>query len=69
MWKGSSAQVRSLNAKIARIAKLGTGDTALGNLLMYLLVVEKEDFEPEALLELAREWRGLFAGPVAEGAA
>lgn len=62
-------QVRSLNAKLARIAKLGTGDTALGNLLMYLLVVEKEDFEPEALLELAREWRDLFAGPANEGAA
>lgn len=65
-------QVRDLNARIARIAKLGTGasgDAALGNLLMYLLVVEKEDFEPEALMELAREWRSLFADPAAEGAA
>jgi len=65
----SIGQVKDLNARIARISKLGSGDAALGNLLMYLLVVEKENFEPEALIEQAREWRELFADPAVEGAA
>jgi len=65
-------QAKSLNAKIARIAKLGAGpgfDVALGNLLMYLLVVEKEDFDPGALIQLAGEWRDLFGEQAAAGAA
>jgi MoxR-like ATPase len=65
-------QAKALNEKIARIAKLGAGpgcDLALGNLLMYLLVVEKEPFDPGAVIRLAGEWRELFAEPSAAGAA
>ena len=62
-------QARGLNARIARIAKVGAADPALGNLLMYLLVVRKEQFEPETLVELAGEWRALFGDPGAMGAA
>jgi hypothetical protein len=65
-------QAKALNAKIARIAKLDTGsgsDLALGNMLMYLLVVEKEDFDPGDLIRLAGEWRELFGERTAAGAA
>jgi MoxR-like ATPase len=65
----SIGQVRTLNAKIAKVTRMGGEDPALGNLLMYLLVVEKEDFEPEALIELSRKWRELFVEPPAKGAA
>jgi MoxR-like ATPase len=57
-------EVKELNARLARIARIGkSGDTALANLMMYLLVVERETFEPEELLGLAGEWRGWFAAP------
>ena len=63
-------QVKALNAKLARIAKLGQGpDLALGNLLLFLLVVEKETFEPQTLIDLAAEWRAWFAPAPSEGAA
>jgi len=62
-------QVKALNARLARIARLGQGpDPALGNLLLYLLVVEQETFDPQVLIDLAGEWRAWFA-PQAEGAA
>lgn len=62
-------QARSLNARIAKIAKLEKTDPALGNLMMYLLAVEKEDFDPASLIQQAAIWRELFRGSPAEGAA
>jgi len=65
-------QVKGLNARLARVTRLGGGDSharALGNLLMYLLVVLQEDFEPQTLIELAAEWRAWFAEQPARGAA
>jgi len=64
------AQAGKLNARLARIGKLGRGpDPALGNLLLYLLVAKQETFEPQAMIDLADAWRALFAPGPSEGAA
>lgn len=62
----SIAQVRGLNQKIARIGQIGASEPALGNLMLHLLAVEKEDFDPDTLLALAQDWRSRFAEGGAE---
>lgn len=62
----SIAQVRGLNRTIVRISQIGASDPALGNLMLHLLAVEKEEFDPDTLLDLAQDWRTRFTEGLAE---
>ena len=61
----SRSEMPHWNELSKRIARLGRGDAdeiQLGNLFLTLALVEKEDFDADALTALDAEWRSLFHG-------
>ena len=61
----SRSEMPRWNELSKRIARLGRGDAhevRLGNLFLTLALVEKEDFDADALVALDAEWRALFEG-------
>ena len=65
----SRSEMPHWNEISKRIARLGRGDASeiqLGNIFLTIALVEKEDFDAEALTALDAEWEKLFRGAPGE---
>lgn len=52
-----------LSKALTQLARGNDDDVKLGNVLLTVAIVERAEFEVDALIELDREWRELFRAP------
>jgi hypothetical protein len=55
-----------LSKRLTRLARGDADEVQLGNIFLTLALVEKEDFDADALTALDGEWRQLFRDGVDE---